>query len=300
MSGIFARGMSGLTPFVGCFGINASGYPSVAIGSAGTGWRRECLSAENFPAFQSGLRSVFEEALSLPAFREGRWREEVPVAGTMWTVAFEGEDRMILSRPRYSIRLDLSIEPWSDLLELRKEHRPASERPRFISQRIRWTRNSAEEPFREIKEMSFAREDLSGEFGSDERALGMLEHQIMMQFQFHNFRKLERGSGYAIALDAAEPPVQRWRRVVGSVPARPMKSLDFHAPTPAEGVPVTDPEFPFRVLLEQDAARESLRLYMSRRHPGLEALSLDLGLRRLWERVEDYAERKDRIFSKRM
>jgi hypothetical protein len=141
--------------------------------------------------------------------------------------------------------------------------------------------------------MNFARVELGEEFGQDQRALGMLEHQLTMQFNANVFQRVKATSGNAIALSAREPLIDRWKPYVSRAPAA---KVDQEAFTPAQGVPATDPDYPYRVLYESDLARDYFRIYMSRRDPEDGALSLELGLRALWNRVETFVETTNRPF----
>jgi hypothetical protein len=121
----------------------------------------------------------------------------------------------------------------------------------------------------------------------------MFEHQLTMQFNANVFQRMKTVGGSAIVLNPREPLVDRWK------PRRiepPQTKVNYDAPTPAQGVPVTDPYYPYRVLYEYDPLRDYFRLYMSRREPEEAALSLEMGLRTLWNRIETFVETTDRSF----
>jgi len=163
--------------------------------------------------------------------------DEVEIPGTMWRLVSDGADQFRLRRPRFSIALDLSGEPWTDFLELRKEHLPREGHRRLISQKLRRT-NHAGEPLREIKEMEFSRAEIGYDFGQDPRALGLLEHQLAMQFNAPVFQRLRGRTGQVLTLDPREPDIARWRPHGRPTPP---SEADKNAPTPAQGIPLTDP-----------------------------------------------------------
>lgn len=293
MASIFNGGMPSLSAFVGCFGLSTSGYPRVASGSSADGWRAAGWSSENHAAFVVGARDVLEDAREFSRGRTPGPGGEIDIPGTMWSLALEEKDQFRLWRPRFSIAVDLSGAPWTDFLELRKEHLPREGRRRFISQKLRRT-SHAGEPLREIKEMEFSRSEIDDDFGKDPRALGLLEHQLAMQFNTPAFHRLNGRSGHVLTLDPREAAVARWRPY--SLPT-PSSEADKNAPTPAQGIPLTDPEYPHRVYFESDPLRDYFRIYMSLRDPEPAALALSLGIKHLWERIEYYAETADRTFA---
>ena len=295
MSSIFNGGMPVLSAFVGCFGLNASGYPRIASGSASDGWRPVGWTPENHTAFSAAARSVLEDVREFSRGRTPGPGGEVEVPGTPWCLALEGTDQFRLWRPRFSIAVDLSGEPWTDFLELRKEHLPREGHRRLISQKLRRT-SHAGEPFREIKEMEFSRLEISEGFGQDPRALGLLEHQLAMQFNVPTFQRKSARAGQILTLAPREPDIARWRPHSRPVPP---PETDKNAPTPAQGVPLTDPDYPHRVFFESNPLQDYFRIYMSLRDPEPAALSLSLGLKHLWERIEEYAETTDRHFPTR-
>ncbi|HEX5037331.1 MAG TPA: hypothetical protein VFX30_09265 [bacterium] len=291
MNSLFTGGLPVLSEFVGRFSLNPLGYPRVAVGSPAVGWRPATLSVSNQEEFVAGLRAVREDAERfVRKFKGGR--DEYDIPDTSWKLEIVGPDQFRLWRPRFALHFDLSPAPWTDLVELRKEYLPEAGVRRLISQKFRRTRSEAE-PFREIKEMKFARVEINEEFGGDQRAFGMLEHQLTLQFNANYFQTVKAAGGVAIALSPRDPLIDRWKPHSGRPPAG---EVDQDAPTPAQGIPVTDPDYPYRVLYERDPPRDYFRIYMSRREPDNAALALELGLRTLWNRVETFVETTDRRF----
>lgn len=291
LNSLFSGGLAVLSEFVGRFSLNPLGYPRVAFGSPSEGWRPENLTVANQAEFLNGLRAVKEDADRFVRKFEGS-RDEFDIPDTNWKLGIDGPDQFRLWRPRFGLFFDLNAAPWTDLVELRKEYLPETGARRLIAQKIRRTRNEAE-PFREIKEMNFARVELSEEYGHDQRAYGMFEHQLSMQFNANNFQAVRSSGGMAMALNPRDPLIDRWKPH-SSRP--PVGDVDDNAATPAQGIPVTDPDYPYRVFYERDPQRDYFRIYMSRREPDTSALALELGIRTLWNRVEIFVETTDRHF----
>ncbi|HSA60465.1 MAG TPA: hypothetical protein VLJ37_12365 [bacterium] len=289
MNALFTGGNASLSGFVSCFGFNPLGFPRVPFGSPQSGWRSATLTSENQQAFVSGIRPVLEEARRFLGDSGDK-----PIPDTLWRMRWDGDDRFRLSRPRYSLFFDLSEDPWTDLVEFRKEYWPDGGGRRLISQKMRRTRNEAE-PLREIKEMVFSHAEMWREFGRDSRAVGLFEHQLMMLFQVPNFERLRVVSGQALVLNSREPLMTRWNPNLSRSPA-PKGAVDQEAPTPAQGVSAIDPDYPYRVYYEKGADQGLFRLYLSRREPGNAALTMGLGLKILWDRIETFVETTDRAY----